>query len=132
MYKNAIRVQTNEDLRRVSFVAGVAYEDDLEKAQQTILSSLGSLDAIADDPEPEALVSNLGASTVDLEVRLWVASSQHGAKTATSDAIIAVKRALDDGGFEMPCDIVALQAADSFRAAIHDRPVTASGSRIDS
>ncbi len=128
VYKNAIRVQTNEPLRRVSFVAGVAYEDDLDGAQRAILDALSQVDAVADDPEPEALVTTLGVSTVDIEVRFWVDSAQREAKVATSDAIIAVKRALDEGGYEIPNQIVVLKAADSLRASLYDRAVSAAGS----
>lgn len=128
VYKNAIRVQTNEKDRRIDFVVGVAYEADLDETRQIIVDALNTVEMVRRDPAPEALVNELAAATVNLDARCWVDSSQHEARVARDAAIRAVKKALDDAGIEMPADIIALQATNSLRAALHDRPVTPGGS----
>lgn len=128
VYKNAIRVQTDQSDRRISFTVGVAYEEDLDVVRSVILESLQPLESIRSEPSPEALVAELGTSTINVDVRCWVSSPQHDARVALDEAIRATKRSLDEAGIEMPCDIVALQATTSFRAALHDRAVTAGGS----
>jgi small-conductance mechanosensitive channel len=115
----------------VSFVVGVAYEQDLDEVRAVILDAVRPIEAVADDPAPEALVTELAASTVNVEVRGWVDSHQLDARVALDEMIRATKRALDDEGIEMPSDIVALQATTSFRAAVHDRPVTPAGAAAD-
>lgn len=128
VYKNAIRVQTDQEDRRISFTVGVAYEEDLDVVRSVILGSLQSLACVRSKPDPEVLVAELGASTINVDVRCWVDSPQHDARIALDEAIRATKRTLEVEGIEMPCDIMALQATTSFRAALHDRPVTAGGS----
>ncbi len=128
VYKNAIRVQTDRDLRRVSFGVGVAYEASLDEVRTVIADALGEVEAVAADRPIDAFVTELGASTINLDVRCWVASGQYEAKQALDEMIRTTKAALDAHEIEMPCDIVALQATPSFRAAVHDRAVTPGGS----
>ncbi|WP_372728022.1 mechanosensitive ion channel family protein [Nocardioides sp.] len=128
VYKSVIRVQTHFDQRRIAFVAGIAYENDAAEACAVIAACLASVEGVANDPPPEALVQSLGVSTVDIEARFWASSRQHDSRLVQHRAITEVKRALDESGIEMPADIVALQATPSFRAALQgDAEVTPGG-----
>lgn len=129
VYKNAIVVRTAHQVRRDEFVVGVAYEADLAETCALIVDTLASVSGVDPNKAPEALVDNLGASTVDIRARFWTAPQQHTVVKVRSDAITAVKTALDAAGIEMPCNIVALQATSSYAAAVHDnQPVTPGGS----
>ncbi len=128
VYKNVITVLTHYRSRRLSFVIGIAYENDALEACAVIEQSLAGLERIDDTPAPEALVMNLGASTVDIDVRIWCGPNQHDALLAQSRAITAAKAALDEAGIEMPADILALQATPSLKAALQgDAEVTPGG-----
>ena len=118
VYKSAIRVQTHYPDRRLSFVVGIAYENDTQEACDVITAALVGVDGVADQPAPEALVDQLGVSTVDIEARFWCEPRQHESRLVLDRAIKAVKRDLDAAGIEMPADIVALQATPSFKAAV--------------
>ncbi|WP_323791346.1 mechanosensitive ion channel family protein [Nocardioides sp.] len=129
VYKSAIRVQTHFEQRRVSFVVGIAYENDPAEAADVIVAALREADGVATDPAPEALVADLGVSTINLSARFWCDARQHESLLVTHHAIDHVKKALDEAGIEMPADIVALQATPSFRAAVQgDADVTPGGS----
>ena len=130
VYKSAIRIQTHYDDRRIAFVAGVAYESDAEEACRIITDSLAEVDGIAAQPAPEALVNELGVSTVNIEARFWCGPQQHEARLVLDRAIKAVKRALDDAGIEMPADIIALQATPSFKASLHNDAILTPGGSI--
>ncbi len=129
VYKSVIRVQTHYDDRRMSFVVGVAYENDAEEACRVIVDAMASVDGVAAEPPPEALVVELGVSTVDIDARFWCAPSQHETRLLLDEVIRVVKRALDSAGIEMPADIIALQATPSFKAAVQgDGELTPAGS----
>ncbi len=119
VYKAVITVSTHFASRRVAFVVGVAYENDATEACRIIQAALAT-GTPPDDavPAPEAVVTQLGVSTVDIEARFWCGPQQHDVVLATDAAIRAVKTALDEAGVEMPADIVVLQATPSLRAAI--------------
>ncbi len=118
VYKNVIKVNTHFDDRRVDFIAGVAYENDARQATQVIVDALKGLDGVASEPAPEALINELGVSTVNIQARFWCGSEQHEVRVMLDEAIKTVKEALDSAGIEMPADIVALQATPSFKAAL--------------
>ncbi len=128
VYKSVLRVQTHYDQRRMAFVVGVAYENDPRQAAEVIVAALSQVDGVSADPRPEALVEELGVSTMDIQARFWTAPRQHESLVVLHRAIGAVKTALDDAGIEMPAEIIALQATPSFRAALQgDADVTPGG-----
>ena len=61
-----------KDTRRVDFVFGVSYSDDLKKVRQVLQSIIGSDDRILTDPESMIAVKELADSSVNFVVRVWV------------------------------------------------------------
>lgn len=118
VYKSVIVVQTHYGERRLSFVVGIAYENDADEARTVILDALSDVEGVASDPAPAALVSELGVSTVNIDVYFWTNPVQFESLIVMDRAIRTVKKALDVEGIEMPAEIVALQATPSFRAAL--------------
>ena len=128
VYKNVILVHTHHDTHRLHFDIGIAYDNDAEQATRAIIDALSTVPGVENDPPPEALVHELGVSTVNIRALLWSDSRQHESITALDAAIKAVKTRLDHDGIEMPANIVALQATPSFRAALHgDARLTPAG-----
>lgn len=128
VYAAVISVQTGYAAIRTTFTVGVAYESDLELARRTALTALAAVPGVLDQPAPEAQYSQLGTSTVDLDVRYWTTPLQHHLLDVRDRAIEAVKRGMDEAGIEMPVELLALQATSSFEAALRGRPVTPGGS----
>lgn len=119
VYKSVITVRTHFSSRRVAFVVGVAYENDASEACRVIQTALAvGVPRVDGTPQPEAVVTQLGVSTVDIEARFWCGAEQHDEVLAADSAIRTVKTALDEAGIEMPADIIVLQATPSLRAAI--------------
>jgi small-conductance mechanosensitive channel len=87
--------------RRTTLTVGVAYDTDLERAQQVLLEALSDVEGVESAPAPTAFVEAFAESTIDFAVRFW-----HGAATpdmwrARSAAAMAIKSALDTAGIEM-------------------------------
>lgn len=86
---------------RVRVPVGIAYKEDTEAARNVMLSTVDGDDRILADPAPVVLVSSLGDSSVNLELRFW-----------TEDSIMKFplmweytekcKRALDAADIEIP------------------------------
>ncbi|MDW5417187.1 mechanosensitive ion channel [Iodobacter sp. CM08] len=62
--------------RRVDFVFGIGYDDDIDHARQVILSVLNKDRRIHQDPAPMVVVSSLAESSVNFTVRVW-SNSEH-------------------------------------------------------
>ena len=89
--------------RRVDFVFGVGYSDDLKLTRKTIESVIAKYDDIILDQEgrePLIAVSNLGDSSVDFTVRVWAETSNYWKiKFAITEDI---KITFDEAGISIP------------------------------
>ena len=88
------------DERRVDWVFGIGYGDDLKKAKTIIQSLVESDERIKTDPEPLIVVGELGDSSVNLIVRAWVATGDFW--DVKFEMTENVKLAFDEQGISIP------------------------------
>lgn len=118
VYKNRLLVQTAYPEKRWAFMVGVSFDDDLDTARRAAIDAVNSVPEVLATPPPQALVVELGTSTVNIEVQFWTGSRQ-GDGLQTRDRVIdAVKSAMDAHDISMPSEIVELDARRSFAAAL--------------
>ena len=130
VYKNVINVHTHNKNHRLEFVVGIAYENDPAEAIEVIHDALDRVPHVHPDPAPLAVVTELGASTVNIAVYFWTDAHRLESLTTKDAAIRAVKIALDQADIEMPAEIIALQATPSFRAALAGEPEVTPGGGV--
>lgn len=68
---------STEARRRVDWTFGVGYGDSTEKTRETLMSLINADERILKDPEPFIAVSELGDSSVNFVVRVWVESGDY-------------------------------------------------------
>lgn len=86
--------------RRVDFVFGVSYNDDLDKAKRLIAEEVGKEPRAKTDPAPVIEVDELGDSSVNIICRVWVEGGDYfGVKWALTKA---VKERFDADGVSIP------------------------------
>lgn len=92
---------TRNALRRHDLSIGISYDDDINKAFKTIKETLDKEDRIVtgEGKDPMIAVENLGASSVDIKVRIWTQGDHLAIKL---DAIKAIKESLDKAGITIP------------------------------
>ena len=129
MSSGVVTVQTGYERVRTSVVVGVGYEADLERARQVALAAMHDLDAVAEDPAPQALITELGASTVNLELRFWSGARQLETLEAADQVIGAVVTAFAAEEIAMPADIRVLESSPSFTAALAQAGSRGDGAR---
>lgn len=102
VFGSVILNYTRNPKRRFSFELGVGSSDDLYEAQRAGRETLKGMKAVADDPEPEALVMEVGDSTVTLRFLGWIDQSVSDLARTRSEAIRLVKQALEEAGVTLP------------------------------
>lgn len=91
---------TRAEKRRIDLTIGVSYTADLDRVREILRSVVTSDARVLADPAPLVDVTNLGESSVDLLVRVWVAASVY---TDTKLALgRTIKQRLDAEGVEIP------------------------------
>ena len=86
---------------RVRIPIGVSYESDLKKAKDVIIRISLQLDWVMKNPEPKVVVRNFGASSVDLQARVWIRNPRRRMDTI-SYITDNVKEAFSKEGIEIP------------------------------
>jgi len=86
---------------RVETVVGIAYKEDISAAREALLKAVKSMDGVMESPAPDVVVDELGGSSVNLKVRVWIKTAD--AKRSMYFALTeASKLALDEVGIEIP------------------------------
>ncbi|MGH9088925.1 MAG: mechanosensitive ion channel family protein [Acidimicrobiales bacterium] len=88
--------------RRITLTVGVGYGADLAVAQRCLVEAVRPIDGVLDDPEPAAWVTSFGTSSIVFAVLMWFPVATHNLWKVQSDAAMAVKKALDAAGIDIP------------------------------
>lgn len=100
VWGNTISNYSTYPLRRAEWTFGVGYGVNLARAEEVIRDTIMADERSLDDPAPFFQVNNLGDSSVDFLVRVWVSSADYFQYQA--DMKRKVKEALDAGGVDIP------------------------------
>jgi len=92
----------SQNLVRLRVSVGVAYDADLEKAQQLMLAVTADTQRVLKDPNPACLITGFGDSAVNMEVRVWINDPQNGIASVKSDVFWGIWRRFRENGIEMP------------------------------
>lgn len=100
IWSDAITNYSRLPNRRIDLVFGIGYEDDIDAARKLILELAEKDDRVLEDPAPVVNVTELGDSSVNLQVRAWTKRQDYW--QARWDLIREVKYALDKAGISIP------------------------------
>lgn len=120
VHGGVLTVQTGYGAVRTSLMVGVAYDTDLALARRVAVEAMNGQPGVLDDPSPQALVKELGASTIDIELRFWSGARQLETREAQDAVIEAVVTAFAEAGVDMPAEVRVLESGPSFTAALAD------------
>lgn len=87
--------------QRLRVGIGVAYGVDIDEVEQLLLRVAESEDAIARTPSPHVHFLNFGASSLDFELRCWVAQPE-ARERAINNLNRKMYKALNEAGIEIP------------------------------
>lgn len=102
LFKNPVKILTEDTIRRNEVVIGVSYDTDLEQAQEIILNAVRGLEAVNPDKDVIVYAQEFNSSSVDFLVQWWAKSTPRDLRLTKSEVIMAIKRALDDAKIEIP------------------------------
>ncbi|SPH16723.1 Small-conductance mechanosensitive channel [Defluviimonas aquaemixtae] len=100
IWSNKITNYSVNPTRRVDLTFGVAYDSDLKKVERVLHDVIASDERIHAEPEPFVKVTNLGDSSVDFTVRVWVDRGDWW--DTTCDLKRVVKDRFDAEGIDIP------------------------------
>ncbi|WP_459201323.1 mechanosensitive ion channel family protein [Methanococcus sp. CF] len=70
---------TRMDIRRVDVAVGVSYGQNIEVALSKALETISEHQKVLNDPAPAVVVTGLGSSSIDLQLRAWTKTGDYWA-----------------------------------------------------
>ncbi|HIP01972.1 MAG TPA: mechanosensitive ion channel [Sulfurospirillum arcachonense] len=89
-----------KSIRRVDFVFGIGYDDDLKLAKSTLEEIVNADKRVLKDPAPFVAVGELADSSVNFTVKVWAKSEDYWG--IHFDTIEKVKLTFDEKGISIP------------------------------
>ncbi len=100
IWGDVIKNVTDQDLRRVDMVFGIAYDDEIPKAESILEDILKKHEKVLKEPAPVVRLHTLNESSVDFIVRPWVKAENYW--EVYWDITRAVKLKFDEEGISIP------------------------------
>ena len=102
LFKNPVKILTDDVVRRDEITVGVGYDVDLEQAQAIMRETVQGLENVNQDKPVIVVARTFGASSIDFLVQWWAPTAPRDMRLTRSEVVIAVKKALDAAGIEIP------------------------------
>ncbi|MEX2549738.1 MAG: mechanosensitive ion channel family protein [Nitriliruptoraceae bacterium] len=110
IYRTPLTNLSRRGTRRSAVQVGIDYRDDHERARDVLWEATNALDEVLEDPPPMVLLTELGDSSVDFEIRFWT-DADSLTVVLTKDAVLrACKTAVEQAGMTIPWPIRTLAA----------------------
>lgn len=122
VYNNPLVNLTRRGKRRTVVVVGVDYRDDHDEARNVIFEAVRAVDGVLDNPEPEVLLTELGESSVNFEVRYWTLPDIRSVRRTQDRVLAAAKRAIQGAGLTIPWPIRTLVPDGTFYTSRREPP----------
>ena len=92
----------SNDLVRLHVGFGISYDADVHAAIRLAIEAAEGVERVLAEPRPVCLLTGLGDSAVDLELRFWIADPREGTANVKSDVLLRVWDAFHAAGIEFP------------------------------
>lgn len=100
VFGNVIENITFHDTRRADVVVGVDYDASIDETRKILLAAAKKVDTALEEPAPVAVLTGLGGSSVDWQLRIWTKTEDYAATLESGTR--AVKLELDEAGIGIP------------------------------
>lgn len=87
---------------RRGIAIGVSYDTDVEMAQALCIEAALNVGRVLKSPKPVCLVRGFGDSSVDLDLRFWIADPEDGIANISSDVFLQVWKLFKANNIEIP------------------------------
>ena len=107
---NSLTNVTAQDKRRLDLKVDISYDADIKQAKAVLENLLANDEGIMQDEDKSVYVDQLGASSVVMGVRGWVAKADYW--TTRCRLLENMKLALDENGIEIPYNQIVVHTKE--------------------
>ena len=117
---NPLKNYSETGQRRVDIACGVGYDDDLDEAKRVVRQAVKDCFFVDPDSGIDIFYDAFGGSSMNFTIRFWIDFQQSNKAylSARSEAIMSIKKSLDENGFDIPYPIRTIKMNDSTTNAL--------------
>ncbi|WP_026210233.1 mechanosensitive ion channel family protein [Flexithrix dorotheae] len=109
IFQNPIKNYSTTGEWRMQLNCGVAYDTDLQMAEDTAHEAISSLPFLQEGKEVQVLYEEFGSSSINFKIWFWIDREKMGPPGAMSEAVKALKKAFDEKDINIPFPIRTLE-----------------------
>lgn len=121
LFNESVIVHTAFPIRRQEYAVGIGFGDDVKLAKRLIEEAISETDGVIEDPKPDTITNELGASSVQILARWWAKSQIHDVLTVKDKVIASIKQKLITNGIDIPFPTQQILFHDQTEEADGDR-----------
>jgi small-conductance mechanosensitive channel len=87
---------------RLKVDVGVHYATDVHEAIEVCLGAARDTERVLSDPAPKCLLIEFGDSSINLQVRFWIADAHNGVQNVKSEILLLIWERFKQAGIEIP------------------------------
>ncbi len=87
---------------RLKIPVGISYQSDIELALKLLEKVHEGVDRVLDDPHPASRLVGFGDSSVDLQLRIWIADAEKGVTNVRSEVLLNIWKLFHKHGIDFP------------------------------
>ncbi|MGD2168134.1 MAG: mechanosensitive ion channel [Gammaproteobacteria bacterium] len=87
---------------RLKIDFGVHYRSDVHEVIRVSLEAAAETPRVLDDPRPKCLLLEFGDSSVNFQLRVWIADAHNGVQNVKSAVMLAIWDKFQEHGIEIP------------------------------
>ncbi len=123
LFVDSVIVNTANESRRLQYLLGIGYGDDVEEARQLVYAALQGCTTVLPAPKPEVLLVELAPSSVNLLVRWWISPPRRRDTFDSQDEVLAaIKQQMKAHGVDLPYP--------TYQVLFHDQTEETDGDRL--
>jgi len=101
---------------RLKVNIGIHYSSDVHRAMELCLAAASEVERVLKDPEPKCLLIEFGDSSINLQLRFWIADAHNGVQNVMSAVLLRVWDKFKEAGVEIPYPQRDLHLRSGFEA----------------
>ncbi len=121
LHSQIVTVQTGFEQVRTTVAVDIDDASDLDLARRVAIEAMKGVPLVLTDPPPDALLADVGTTTVRLELRFWSGALQLETRSARHEVISAVLGALRAAGVATGSDVVVIEPGPALRSILQER-----------
>jgi small-conductance mechanosensitive channel len=115
LFTGTVTVNTAYAHRRSEYDVGIGYESDIAAAQELMLRVMKNIEGVQTEPEPDAIMMEMGDSAIVIRVRWWTDARITDVLRVQDQVLRGIKDELTQQGFNIPFPIRTVYLNDMSR-----------------